>query len=320
MIYACILILLFLAELAYFKLADQFNIVDKPNERSSHKQVTLLGGGVIFYLAMLGYFLISGFQYPWFFSGLTLIAVISFIDDIRPQSYKIRLIVQLISILLMFYQSGLFKLPWYFILIALVLSVGILNAYNFMDGINGMIGIYTTVVMVSLWYINRFVFAFVDEQIIYYLLLALVVFNFFNFRTKARCFSGDVGALSLAFVVVFLLGMLIVKSENITWIGLLAVFGVDTILTIIHRLILKENIFIAHRKHLFQLLVNELNYSHLIVSTLYSVIQISVVGGLLFFEDNAWLYLLSVISSLSIIYYCLKRKYFHLHQSSVKPH
>lgn len=300
-------------EFVYFKLADQFNIIDKPNERSSHKQITLLGGGIIFYLAVVIYFLMNGFQYMWFFTGLTLISAISFIDDLKPQSSRLRLAIHLMSMLFLFFQLGVFEMHWTLILLSLIIAIGILNAYNFMDGINGMIGVYTTVVLGSLWYINNFILTFVDERIIYYLLLALVVFNFFNFRKKARCFAGDVGAVSLAFIVVFLLGMLILKSGNIAWIGLLAVFGVDTILTIIHRLILKENILIAHRKHLFQLLANELKFSHLVVSSVYALVQVLVSVGLIFFENHAYWFLAISILLLSIVYYAVKKKYFYLH-------
>lgn len=313
MTYIIILIVLFLLEFVYFKLADQFNIIDKPNERSSHKQITLLGGGIIFYLAVVIYFLMNGFQYMWFFTGLTLISAISFIDDLKPQSPRLRLAIHLMSMLFLFFQLGVFEMHWTLILLSLIIAIGILNAYNFMDGINGMIGVYTTVVLGSLWYINNFILTFVDERIIYYLLLALVVFNFFNFRKKARCFAGDVGAVSLAFIVIFLLGMLILKSGNIAWIGLLAVFGVDTILTIIHRLILKENILIAHRKHLFQLLANELKFSHLVVSSVYALVQVLVSVGLIFFENHAYWFLAVSILLLSIVYYAVKKKYFYLH-------
>lgn len=300
-------------EFVYFKLADQFNIIDKPNERSSHKQITLLGGGIIFYLAVVIYFLMNGFQYMWFFTGLTLISAISFIDDLKPQSSKIRLAIHLISMLFLFSQVGLFEMNWFLILLSLIITIGILNAYNFMDGINGMIGVYTTIVLGSLWYVNNFILNFVDVRIIYYLLLALVVFNFFNFRKKARCFAGDVGAISLAFIVVFLLGMLIMKSGNIAWIGLLTVFGVDTILTIIHRLMLKENILVAHRKHLFQLLANELKFSQLIVSSVYALVQLLISVGLIVFENQAYWFLTGSILLLSIVYYAIKKKYFYLH-------
>jgi UDP-N-acetylmuramyl pentapeptide phosphotransferase/UDP-N-acetylglucosamine-1-phosphate transferase len=255
----------------------------------------------------------NGFQYMWFFTGLTLISAISFIDDLKPQSSRLRLAIHLMSMLFLFFQLGVFEMHWTLILLSLIIAIGILNAYNFMDGINGMIGVYTTVVLGSLWYINNFILTFVDERIIYYLLLALVVFNFFNFRKKARCFAGDVGAVSLAFIVIFLLGMLILKSGNIAWIGLLAVFGVDTILTIIHRLILKENILIAHRKHLFQLLANELKFSHLVVSSVYALVQVLVSVGLIFFENHAYWFLAVSILLLSIVYYAVKKKYFYLH-------
>lgn len=315
MIYIFILISLFLAQIIYFKIANVLNIIDKPNERSSHNYITLLGGGVIFYFAILLYFVLNGFQYTWFFAGLTLISTISFIDDLKPQSSKVRLTIHLISMLLLFYQFGMLALPWYFLLIALILSTGILNAYNFMDGINGMLGAFNVVVFGALWYINRYVFYFVDEEMINYLLLALIVFNIFNFRQKARCFAGDVGAFSLGFAVVFLLGMLIIKSENFIWIGILTVYGVDTILTIIHRIFLKENIFIAHRKHLFQLLVNELRLPHLFVSFLYGVIQLLIIIGLIVFKDYGYLYLAVVIVILSLTYFFIKKKYYHLHHT-----
>lgn len=314
MSYILLFIFFLVLQIAYFKIANHFNIIDRPNERSSHKQITLLGGGVIFYVAILTYFVIKGFQYPWFFIGLTLISAISFIDDIKPLSSKIRLTIHLISILFLVFQLDLSALPWYYIILALILSTGVLNAYNFMDGINGMLGAFNIVVLGALWYINKYILYFADEKLIFYVFLALIVFNIFNFRKKARCFSGDVGAFSLAFTVVFLLGTLIVKSGNFIWIGLITVYGIDTALTIIHRLFLKENIFVAHRKHLFQLLVNELKLPHLFVSFVYALIQLLVSIGLVVFKDYGYLYLAAVIIVLSLSYYIIKKKYFYLYQ------
>jgi hypothetical protein len=77
---------LFILEIVYFKLADHFNIIDKPNERSSHTSITLRGGGIIFYFGVLAWFILSGFQSPYFFAGLTAITFISFVDDIRNLS------------------------------------------------------------------------------------------------------------------------------------------------------------------------------------------------------------------------------------------
>jgi UDP-N-acetylmuramyl pentapeptide phosphotransferase/UDP-N-acetylglucosamine-1-phosphate transferase len=312
MIYICLLIALFAAELGYFRIADHFNIIDKPNERSSHSQITLRGGGVIFYIGILLFFFVQGFQYPWFLIGLTLISIISFADDIKPQSSKLRLLVHFTAMALMFYEWGLFNFPWFYTLLALIFCTGILNAYNFMDGINGITGSYSFVVIGALWYINNDV-QFVDSNLIYILLLSLLVFNFYNFRTKAKCFAGDVGAITIAFIIVFLLGQLIVKTGDFSYILLLVIYGVDSILTIIHRIILKENIFEPHRKHVFQIMANELKMPHLFVSLVYAFLQIIIVIGLLYFNSHAYLYSVIVILVLSICYVIFKKKYFHLH-------
>ncbi len=97
MYYLIILVLLFLAELFYFHIADKCNIIDKPNERSSHTRITLRGGGIIFYLGALAYFLTNQFEYPWFMLALTLITFISFVDDIRSTSQGLRLVFILLQ-------------------------------------------------------------------------------------------------------------------------------------------------------------------------------------------------------------------------------
>jgi len=314
MMYILLFISLFIIQLTYFRIADYFNIIDKPNERSSHSSITLRGGGIIFYISVLIYFFYSGCQYPWFLVGLTLISAISFADDIKPQPSKLRLIVHFISMGLMFYQWSLFSLPWYFSIIALVVCTGILNAYNFMDGINGITGGYSLVVVVSLWYVNSFLIKFVDNDLIYALVAALIVFNFFNFRKKAKCFAGDVGAISIAFSIVYLLGLLVIKTGDFSYIVFLAVYGVDSVLTIIHRLYLKENIFEPHRKHAFQLMANELKIPHVGVSTFYSMLQIAIIVGFLFAKSYSYLYLCVIIVLLSVGYILFKKKYFQLHK------
>ena len=312
MIYIIFIILLFSAEIIYFRIADHFNIIDKPNQRSSHSDITLRGGGIIFYLGVLLYFLIEGFRYPWFFVGLTIISIISFADDITHQSKKLRLTIHFLAMILLFSQWNLFSLPWYFTLIGLIFCTGILNAYNFMDGINGITGGYSLILIGTLWYINHFQIPFVDNALLNMLLLSVFVFNFFNFRTKAKCFAGDVGAVSIAFIIVFLLGLLVIETHNFSYIVLLSVYGVDSVLTILHRLILKENISKPHRKHLFQLLANELKIKHIAVSGLYMLIQLIINIGFIFVE-NKYAYLLIVISFLSIIYVFVKNRFFHLH-------
>ncbi len=313
MYYLIILFLLFVTELLYFQIADKFNIIDKPNERSSHTRITLRGGGIIFYFGALAFFLTNHLEYPWFILGLTLITFISFADDIHSISQGKRLLFHFSAMALMFYQWGLFALPWWTIIVALIVCTGIINAYNFMDGINGITGGYSLVVLGVLAYINRFITAFVEQEMIWIMIFAVLVFNFFNFRKKAKCFAGDVGSVSISFILLFLIGKLILVGNDFSYIILLAVYGVDSVLTIIHRLMLHENIGLPHRKHLYQLMANELKVPHVVVSLVYMVVQAIILIGYFMSASYHYWYLIATIIVLSIVYVCFMKKYFHLH-------
>lgn len=313
MYYLFILVLLFVAELFYFRIADKLNIIDKPNERSSHTRVTLRGGGIIFYLGALAYFLTNHFQYPWFILALTLITVISFADDVRSTSRRLRLVLHFSAMALMFYQWGLFGMPWWTIVVALVVCTGIINAYNFMDGINGITGGYSLVVLGALAYINERIVLFVESDLIYTMICAVLVFNFFNFRKKAKCFAGDVGSVSIAFIILFLLGSLVITTGDFSWVVLLAVYGVDSVLTIIHRLMLHEDASLPHRKHLYQIMANELKVPHVVVSSIFMAVQILIVVGYIYCKEYGYWYLLASLLVLSGVYIAFIRKYFHLH-------
>ncbi len=313
MYYIIILVLLFVAELFYFRVADKFNIIDKPNERSSHSRITLRGGGIIFYFGALAYFLSNYWEYPWFMLALTLITFISFVDDVRSTSQGLRLVFHFTAMALMFYQWGLFSLSWWWIIIALIICTGIINAYNFMDGINGITGGYSLVILGALAYINSEITTFVEPALINTVLCSVLVFCFFNFRKKAKCFAGDVGSVSIAFILLFLIGKLIIKTEDFSWIILLSVYGVDSVLTIIHRLMLHENIGLPHRKHMYQLMANELKIPHVGVSLIYMGAQALVILGYFCFVRYGYWYLLGIIVLLSGIYVLFMRRYFHLH-------
>lgn len=316
MYYLIILVLLFLAELFYFRIADKCNIIDKPNERSSHTRITLRGGGIIFYFGVLAYFLTSHFEYPWFMLALTLITFISFVDDIRSTSQVLRLVFHFSAMALMFYQWGLFSLPWWTLFVALIVCTGIINAYNFMDGINGITGGYSLVVLVALAYINEAVVSFVEQDFILTVLCSVFVFNFFNFRKRAKCFAGDVGSVCIAFVLLFFIGKLVIRTEDFSWIILLVVYGVDSVLTIIHRLMLHENIGLPHRKHMYQLMANELKMPHVVVSLIYMAVQAIVIVGYIMCLNYGYWYLSGMILLLSLLYICFMNKYFGLHQSA----
>lgn len=314
MYYIIILVLLFVAELFYFRVADKFNIIDKPNERSSHSRITLRGGGIIFYFGALAYFLSNHWEYPWFMLALTLITFISFVDDVRSTSQGLRLVFHFTAMALMFYQWGLFSLSWWWIIIALIICTGIINAYNFMDGINGITGGYSLVVLVALAYINSEITTFVEPALINTVLCSVLVFCFFNFRKKAKCFAGDVGSVSIAFILLFLIGKLILTTGDFSWIILLSVYGVDSVLTIIHRLMLHENIGLPHRKHMYQLMANELKMPHVVVALIYMVAQAVIIMGYISCQSYGYTFLLCMVLLLGIVYICFMKKFFALHQ------
>ncbi|MDM1412149.1 glycosyltransferase family 4 protein [Myroides odoratimimus] len=309
--YIIVLAVLFIAELVYFKIADKYNIIDKPNERSSHTQITLRGGGVVFYFGALAYFIYSGFEYPYFIIGLTAITLISFLDDIFTLSNKIRLLVHLGAVLLMFYQWNLFELSWLWIVPALIGVIGTINAYNFMDGINGITAWYSIVVLALLALVNQTV-GFVAMDLILFALLGAVVFAFFNFRTKAKAFAGDVGSVSMAFIVVFLLGQLIITTGNFSYILFLSVYGIDAVWTIVRRALNKENIFQAHRTHLYQYLSNEAKVNKLYVSFGYGVLQFIIGYGAILMTSQEMCtqvaFAVGVLVVMSVVYLVVKKK------------
>ena len=195
--YVIITILLVVMELVYFRIADHFNIIDKPNERSSHKSIVLRGGGIIFVLGMWLYAAFFGMEQWPFLLGITLAAGISFVDDIHSLPDSVRLVVQFVAMFLVFYGWGILNWEsWWIIILGLILCVGITNAYNFMDGINGINGGYTLAVLLPLAWLNTKL-EFAPQSLIIVSILADLVFCFFNYRPKgkAKCFAGDVGSV-----------------------------------------------------------------------------------------------------------------------------
>ena len=313
--YLLVTVILVAAELLYFRIADRCNIIDKPNERSSHNSIVLRGGGVIFLFGAWLWAAFFGFQYPWFLVGLTLIAVVSFWDDIHSLPDSVRLVIQFVAMSLMFYQLGIFQWSlWWVVLIAWVVCVGIINAYNFMDGINGITGGYSLAVLIPLIVVNGCEdVSFIDPYLLVVITISVLIFCFFNFRKRAKCFAGDVGAVSIAFILVFAIGLLMVKTLDFSYIMFLAVYGVDTVLTIIHRIILHENLGEAHRKHAYQLMANELKMPHVLVSSIYMGLQLLISAGLIWLPINHYLYSGIVLVVLGISYILFKKKYYHLH-------
>ena len=329
--YVLIGVLLIIIELLYFRIADKFNIIDKPNKRSSHSTVVLRGGGIIFLLGVWIWSVFFGFQYPLFLVAVTLAAGISFVDDIYSLPDSVRLVVQFAAMGLLIWQlfdsagegallagsSMLMKVL--FIVVALIVCVGATNIYNFMDGINGITAGYSMAVLIPLVLTNCH-YGFMESSFLFVMILAVLVFSFFNFRAKgkAKCFAGDVGSVGMAFILLFAIGMLIVRTGDITWLVLLLVYGMDGCLTICHRIMLHEHLGEAHRKHAYQLMANELKISHPTVSVIYMVLQLAISFGFIYLIPNTpaahWIYLICAIIVLTVVYVLFMKKYYHLHE------
>ena len=318
--YFIIFILLFVVEIVYFRIADKCNIIDKPNERSSHSTIVLRGGGILFLINAWVWSAFFGFQYPWFLAGLTLVAGVSFVDDIHSLPDSVRLVAQFVAASMAFYQLDILHWSmWWIILLSLIIYVGATNVINFMDGINGITAGYALAVLVTLALVNMNG-VFVEQSLIISTILASLVFCFFNFRPrgKARCFAGDVGSIGIAFIMLFLLGNVIIKTTDITWLIFLLVYGVDGCLTIAHRIMLHENLGEAHRKHAYQIMANELKIGHVKVTSLYMVMQLLISLGFIYLCANTvlahWLYLVITLVVLTITYILFMKKYYHLHE------
>ena len=302
MIYLILLPIFYLVMLLYFKIADHYNIIDKPNGRSSHSEVTIRGGGIIYLIAALAAVLMHP-EYWMPIAAMFVIGGISFADDRLTLSRKIRITFHLIAVTLLFQYFQFFgTYPAWAIILIYIIVIGIINAYNFMDGINGITGTYSLVILAGLQYVNFQQINFIDPDMIWLPILASLVFLFFNFRSKARCFAGDVGSVTIAFWIILLLLQLIISSGHISYILFLAVYGVDAVLTIIHRLFLRQNILDAHRLHFYQILANDQQWPHLLISTIYTALQLLIIVLVVFYPANFTLLFLITTLPLVLVY------------------
>ena len=335
-VYGSLLVGMFVVELIYFKIADHFNIIDKPNERSSHSSIVLRGGGIIFTLSMIVWAIMSLVNGEWltvhgylpFLIGLILIAGVSFWDDVKSLPDSVRLVAQFIAMALMFWSMGIMHWNmWWIVIIALIVCVGATNVINFMDGINGITAGYSLAVLVPLALVNGSGCmvqgsgaGFIESSYLIVAIIGVLVFCIFNFRPKgkAKCFAGDVGSIGIAFILLFAIGKLIVQTGDLSYLILLMIYGVDGCLTICHRIMLHENLGEAHRKHAYQLMANELKIDHVKVSLLYMTMQLVVSLGFIYLCPDTvlahWIYFLSAALVLCLAYILFKKKYYHLHE------
>jgi len=263
--------------LLYIMIAKKLQLTDVPSARSSHRDITITGAGFIFPIAFFLPLALTGefIHYRSTIAGLLLISLVSFADDLKSVHPVIRVTVQVIAVSLLLWQTGgLFKMKTWQIVPGFILVVGIINSYNFMDGINGMNALYSLSMMGILAIIRLSGILFLPvPEVFYSLIAALLAFSLFNVRKKALCFSGDVGSISIAYIVSLMIIQVMIATDSAIWILLFGVYGLDSVGTIVLRLIRGEKVWMPHRTHFYQYLVNERKWPHVRVSALYAVMQ-----------------------------------------------
>lgn len=303
-----VIIVILIGIQVYFIIADRYNIIDKPNDRSSHSSITIRGGGIVFPFALFLWNLVHQSPYPYLTLGILFIATISFLDDILTLPNRPRILVHFLSVVLVLFQLNFISYPFWIWIIGIILVIGWLNTFNFMDGINGITAMYAVSVLLPLAYLNLD-YSIVNQGLYYYLFISLAVFGFYNIRKIAKTFAGDVGSISLGLIIAFLVIGLILKTGQWFYIMFVSVYGIDSVLTIVQRLLNKENIFQAHRSHLYQLLANEKNMCHICVSLSYASFQLSISAGVIMLRNNPLVNIYSsILLALLIIFYVLLKR------------
>jgi UDP-GlcNAc:undecaprenyl-phosphate/decaprenyl-phosphate GlcNAc-1-phosphate transferase len=269
----------------YIKIAHYYKIYDHPVGRSSHLKRTITGFGIFVLFGLFIYSLVFPYTLKSFFIiGLLMIATISFIDDIVFVKHFIRLIFQVFALILMAIElpfSYVTIEKWPLIIAIVILGIGVLNAFNFMDGINGMLGLNSLVILLSFLWLNYHSvdmegnkITFIDKnEFLYTLIVGVSIFLVLNLRRKAVVFAGDTGSIALAFIIFYLMLNLIFKTGNYAYLLLFAVIGIDAGLTVIFKLLLRENIFVPHRDFLFKKLVHVGKQKHVKISLIYASVQ-----------------------------------------------
>lgn len=275
------------------------HLLDVPNERSSHTELTPRGGGV----GILAAFIAAGLTLripTMFIFAAVFVSIVSFYGDYIRVSVRFRLAIQLVAAMLFLFPllprlsdyfaqfSYSFSPFIFFLILSLILLfiIGTANFYNFMDGINGiaslcgiiafgLLGVYTLYLAPAGTYPTAM------PRLSICIALACLGYLPFN-MPRARVFMGDVGSVLLGFVFAALVVTLARNyHEMICFAGLIFPFYADELTTMVIRLRNHENLFRPHRRHLYQLLANEAGIAHWKITLMYAASQLVVGAGIL---------------------------------------
>ena len=312
-------IVLILVEWGYIVLATRYRI-GVTHGVAGREIFTPVGGGwVVVLAAMASVFVIPDYYsgYLWLVAGGLLLGAVSFVDDIIRLSALVRLVIQTVVV-----GTSLFALVpsgnvWLYAL-GLVFVVGYLNSSNFMDGANGMLAIYSMIVLLTLWAVTQtpWLPAMTTaapcvvpdvEGLSACLLTATLVLAIFNARDRARVFAGDVGSISLGYFIALATMELAIVYGRPSIVVVVLIFMVDTFVTFVERLLARENVMKPHHLHLYQRLIAA-GYRPTAVASWYALAQgcISAVWLVLppFIQN---IYACTVAVSVTVAYVYIKK-------------
>lgn len=281
---------------------------DFPNDRSSHTNAIPKGGGVgLLATCVLCSVLL---KFPlWFTLSATIVSLISFYDDKNEISPLLRLCIQFSCSMIFFIAYVNIKQD--FLLFALLpplalYIVGTTNLYNFMDGINGIAAL-TGIIAFCMLALYGHSSGTKKEYVIFCLCISFACVGFLPFNlVNAKVFMGDVGSILLGYLFAI---MAVLMSSNIVdficMTGFLFMFYADEITTMVVRIRNGDQIGRAHRKHIYQLLVNEHGIKHWTVSLLYSAIQIMICLTIIVLKNSGAFLVLAVLLLFFLIFYLI---------------
>ncbi|MEY3983342.1 MAG: hypothetical protein RL160_899 [Bacteroidota bacterium] len=243
--------------------------------------------GIVLVCSFVFFGFTNNFRLPnLFVIGVLMLATVSFIDDLIFLKHSLRFMFQILALMLVLWDLPIGSQNQELMVLAiagLIFGIGVINAFNFMDGINGMLLLNSFVILGSFAYLNEFVLdpqgnplKFTDTNFILAMMIAVLVMSVFNVRTKAVAFMGDVGSMTISMIILYLMYCLLLATGNYIYLLLFSIFGIDAGLTVGYKLILRQNIFLPHRDFLFKRLVHIARLPHLKVSVGYALAQLFI--------------------------------------------
>lgn len=310
--YLIVLLILALAEWLYMPVARRLGITAPVTSRSMHKGSPVTGAGIVFVFGAIAFAVINhsiiDIQWIYVLVGGFVLSIVSFADDIRPLPPLPRLILQILVLCLAF-KSYCYPQALHIFFLAVVCGICCVNAFNFIDGIGGMLAFYGIVVLGTLLFaVSMYCGEYCEllTSLTALLLVAAIVFTAFNLGDRA--FAGDVGAITLGFFVAVIILKLILSSGDITLVTLIIVVLFDTCITALHRLFAGENVLQPHNFNIYQVLAGKWKLTHLSVSLGYASLQLVISAVYLLLPVYAhMIYLLLVISLLMVVYVVIRR-------------